>query len=323
VGVRQVRSATLAAAVELKGVHRRLGRSPALAGLDLTIEEGELYGLIGPNGAGKTTALRVVLGLLRPDRGEVSLLGSDPHSGRRGRGRRVGSLVDGPALHPRLTGREQLALIASWSGVPDAQVDQVIRRLGLGRMTERPIVTYSSGMRQILAIGAAMVGPPELLVLDEPTVGLDPGHRRHVDDLLLEHVRAGGTVLLSSHQLDDAERLCTRVGLMADGRLAEEGVPAELGPAAGRYEVVVGDPDAALVALRAAKLICWKDQGKVLIETSSGPNGVDGSQIARVLAQAGVYPSDLRRSRTLELAYAELTGGRSAGQLTGGRSAGG
>ncbi|HEX6676201.1 MAG TPA: ABC transporter ATP-binding protein [Actinomycetes bacterium] len=307
------RSATLAAAVELKGVHRRLGRSPALAGLDLTIDEGELYGLIGPNGAGKTTALRIALGLLRPDRGEVRLLGADPRSGRHGRGRRVGSLVDGPALSPRLTGREQLALIASWSRVPEAEVDQVIRQLGLGRMTERPIVTYSSGMRQILAIGAALVGPPELLVLDEPTVGLDPGHRRRVDDLLLEHVRAGGTVLLSSHQLDDAERLCTRVGLMADGRLAEEGPPTELGPAAGRYEVVVGDPDAALTALRAAHLICWKDQDKVLVETSRGPNGVDGSQIAKLLAQAGVYPSDLRRSRTLELAYAELTGGRMAG----------
>jgi ABC-type multidrug transport system ATPase subunit len=306
----EVRSATLAAAVELKGVHRRLGRSPALAGLDLWIGEGELYGLIGPNGAGKTTALRIALGLLRPDRGEVSLLGADPRSGRRGRGRRVGSLVDGPAISPRMTGREQLAVIASWSGAPGTEVDRVIGQLGLGRMTERPIVTYSSGMRQILAIGAALIGPPELLVLDEPTVGLDPGHRRRVDDLLLEHVLAGGTVLLSSHQLDDAERLCTRVGLMADGRLAKEGPPAELGPAAGRYEVTVSDPDAALKALRAARLICWRDHGKVLVESNRGPNGVDGSQIAKVLAHAGVFPSDLRRSRTLELAYAELTGGQ-------------
>ena len=128
--------------------------------------------------------------------------------------------------------------------------------LGLGRMTGRPTATYSSGMRQVLATAAALVGPPDLLVLDEPTVGLDPAHRRRVNDLLGAHVARGGTVLLSSHQLDDAERLCTRVGLMAAGRLVSEGPPTELGPAAGRFEVTVGDPEAALRALR---LICWRD----------------------------------------------------------------
>jgi ABC-2 type transport system ATP-binding protein len=118
-------------------------------------------------------------------------------------------------------------------------------------------------------------------------------------------------VLLSSHQLDDAERLCTRVGLMAAGRLLQEGPPTELGPAAGRFEITVGDPEAALSALRAVGLICWRDAGKVMVETGA-PFQVgrpDGSAIARVLAGAGVYPSDLRRSPTLELAYAEVTSG--------------
>jgi ABC-2 type transport system ATP-binding protein len=185
----------------------------------------------------------------------------------------------------------------------------VVGLLGLGRMTDRPTATYSSGMRQVLATAAALVGPPDLLVLDEPTVGLDPGHRRRVNDLLLDHVARGGTVLLSSHQLDDAERLCTRVGLMAAGRLLQEGPPTELGPAAGRFEITVGDPEAALSALREVRLICWRDDGKVMVETGA-PYQVgrpDGSVIARVLADAGVYPSDLRRSPTLELAYAEAT----------------
>jgi ABC-2 type transport system ATP-binding protein len=122
-------------------------------------------------------------------------------------------------------------------------------------------------------------------------------------------VARGGTVLLSSHQLDDAERLCTRVGLMAAGRLLAEGPPTELGPAAGRFEVTVSDPEAALAALRALRLICWCDNGKVLVETGA-PYQVgrpDGSAIARALAAAGIYPSDLRRSPTLELAYAEVT----------------
>jgi ABC-type multidrug transport system ATPase subunit len=297
------------AAVELGGVYRRFGRTLVLAGLDLRVDEGELYGLIGPNGAGKTTALRVALGLLQADAGQVRLLGRDPRSAAGARPRRVGSLIEAPALSPRLTGREYLVLLARWAHAPDREVDRVVGLLGLGRMTDRPTATYSSGMRQVLATAAALVGPPDLLVLDEPTVGLDPGHRRRVNDLLRDHVARGGTVLLSSHQLEDAERLCTRVGMMAGGRLLQEGPPNELAPATGRFEVTVCDPEAALEALRAVPLICWREDGRVLVET--GPayqvGRPDGSAIARVLAEAGVYPSDLRRSPTLELAYAEAT----------------
>jgi ABC-2 type transport system ATP-binding protein len=297
--------------VELEGVYRRFGRTLVLAGFDLRVAEGELYGLIGPNGAGKTTALRVALGLLAADGGRVRLLGRDPRSADGARPRRVGSLIETPALPPRLTGREYLALIARWASARDAEVDRVAGLLGLGRMTDRPTATWSTGMRQVLATAAALVGPPDLLVLDEPTVGLDPGHRRRVNELLQEHVARGGTVLLSSHQLDDAERLCTRVGLMAAGRLVQEGPPTELGSAAGRYEVTVGDPEAAVAALRAVRLICWREDGRVLVETGA-PYQVgrpDGSAIARILADAGIYPSDLRRSPTLELAYAEVTSG--------------
>jgi ABC-2 type transport system ATP-binding protein len=305
---RERRPAT-AAAVELGGVYRRFGRTLVLAGLDLRVDEGELYGLIGPNGAGKTTALRVALGLLAADAGQARLLGRDPRSAAGARPRRVGSLIEAPALSPRLSGREYLLLIARWARASEAEADRVVGLLGLGRMTDRPTATYSTGMRQVLATAAALVGPPDLLVLDEPTVGLDPGHRRRVNDLLGYHVARGGTVLLSSHQLDDAERLCTRVGLMAAGRLLEEGPPTELGPAAGRFEVTVSDPEAALAALRAVPLICWRDNGKVVVETG-GPYQVgrpDGSAIARVLAEAGIYPADLRRSPTLELAYAAAT----------------
>jgi ABC-type multidrug transport system ATPase subunit len=292
-------------------VYRRFGRTLVLAGLDLRVGEGELYGLIGPNGAGKTTAMRIALGLLAADAGRVRLLGRDPRSADGARPRRVGSLIEAPALSPRLTGREYLALIARWVSARDREVDRVAGLLGLGRMTDRPTATWSTGMRQVLATAAALIGPPDLLVLDEPTVGLDPGHRRRVNDLLADHVTRGGTVLLSSHQLDDAERLCTRVGLMAAGRLVAEGPPSELGSAAGRYEVTVGDPEAALAALRAVRLICWRQDDRVLVETGA-PYQVgrpDGSAIARVLADAGIYPSDLRRSPTLELAYAEVTSG--------------
>jgi len=298
-------------AIELADVHRRYGRATALDGLDLRVHAGELYGLIGPNGAGKTTALRVALGLVRPDWGTVTLLGQDPRSAAGRRGLRVGSLVAGPALSPRLTGREHLALMARWAGAPEVEVDRVIAGLGMGRMTERPIATYSTGMRQILALGAAFIGPPELLVLDEPTTGLDPANRRRVNELLVEHVRAGGTVLLSSHNLDEAERLCTRVGLMSDGRMLLEGPPADLGAAAGRFEVLVADIPQALAVLRSAGLLSWQDGDRIVVDTRGGfPDGpVDGSTVARALAAAGVYPSGLRRAPTLEIAYADLIGG--------------
>jgi ABC-type multidrug transport system ATPase subunit len=298
-------------AIELRQIHRRYGRATALDGLDLVVHAGELYGLIGPNGAGKTTALRVALGLVRPDWGSVTLLGQDPRSAAGQRGLRVGSLVAGPALSPRLTGREHLALMVRWAGAAEVEVDRVISALGMGRMTERPIATYSTGMRQILALGAAFLGPPELLVLDEPTTGLDPTNRRRVNELLLEHVRAGGTALISSHNLDEAERLCTRVGLMSDGRMLLEGPPMELGAAAGRFEVLVADIPQALAALRSAGLLSWQDGDRIIVDTRGGfPDGpVDGSTVARALAAAGVFPAGLRRAPTLEIAYSDLIGG--------------
>jgi ABC-2 type transport system ATP-binding protein len=305
------RSGTTPTAIELRDVHRRYGRATALDGLDLVVGSGELFGLIGPNGAGKTTALRVALGLVRPDWGSVRLLGNDPRSAAHGRGLRVGSLVAGPALSPRLTGREHLSFMARWAGAPEVEVDRVIGALGMGRMTERPIATYSTGMRQILALGAAFIGPPELLVLDEPTTGLDPANRRRVNEMLAEHVRAGGTVLVSSHNLDEAERLCTRVGLVSDGRLVLEGPPSELGAAAGRFEVTVADQFEGLEVLRRAGFVCWGDGPKIVVDTGNGVGAgrTDGSEVARALAEAGVFPSDLRRAPTLEVAYTDLIGG--------------
>jgi ABC-2 type transport system ATP-binding protein len=190
-------------------------------------------------------------------------------------------------------------------------VDRVIAALGMGRMTERPIATYSTGMRQILGLGAAFIGPPELLILDEPTTGLDPANRRRVNELLAEQVRAGGTVLVSSHNLDEAERLCTRVGLMSDGRLVLEGPPAELGSAAGRLEVSLDDQDQGLEALRRAGFVCWGDGPRIVVDTGAVGAGAGGrgAEVVKALAEAGLYPAEVRRAPTLEIAYTDLIGG--------------
>ncbi len=156
-GQKLPKEANLASAVELYDVYRRLGRNAALDGLTLLVEQGELYGLIGPNGAGKTTTLRVVLGLLRVDHGAVWLLGEAPHSAASGRLRRVGALVDGLAPSTRLSGREYLGILARWARVRLGEVEEVVELLSLGRMLERPVVTYSTGMRQLLAMAGALL----------------------------------------------------------------------------------------------------------------------------------------------------------------------
>jgi ABC-2 type transport system ATP-binding protein len=247
---------------------------------------------------------------VQPHWGKVRLLGQNPRSAARRRGLRVGSLIDGPALSPRLTGREHLSLMARWAGAPEVEVDRVISALGMGRMTGRIIASYSTGMRQILALGAAFLGPPDLLILDEPTTGLDPTNRRRVNDLVVKHVREGRTAVLSSHNLEEAERLCTRVGLVSDGRMVLEGPPADLGAAAGRFEVIVADEGRALLALRQAGFLSWRDNGRIVIDTTNGTLGVrrDGAAVAKALADAGVYPQDLRRAPTLEAAYTDVIG---------------
>jgi ABC-type Na+ transport system ATPase subunit NatA len=258
------------AAGRARGVLPALRANHGARRLDLRVDEGELYGLIGPNGAGKTTALRVALGLLKADAGQVRLLGRDPRSAAGARPRRVGSLIEAPALSPRLTGREYLVLIARWADAPDSEVDRVAGLLGLGRMTDRPTATYSSGMRQVLATAAALVGPPDLLVLDEPTVGLDPGHRRRVNDLLRTTWPGAGRCCCPATSWTTPSG--SAPGRADGGRAARRrGPPTELGPAAGRFEVTVSDPEAALSALRALRLICWRDgdNGKVLVETGA------------------------------------------------------
>ena len=201
-----------------------------LDGLDLAVEPGTVFGYVGANGAGKTTTIKAVLGLIRPTRGEVLLFGKSsrlPDSRRE-----VGFLPESPYFYEYLTGRETVDFYARLSGMQARErgprVDEVLERVGLSGAADRPVRTYSRGMRQRLGLAQAIVHRPRLAILDEPMSGLDPMGRRDVRALIQELARAGTTVFFSSHILSDVEALCDRVGVLAEGRLVAAGRVEEL-----------------------------------------------------------------------------------------------
>ena len=194
----------------------------ALRDLSLTVRPGELYGFLGPNGAGKTTAIRCILGLLAPSAGQVSIFGEhDPVQ----RLRHVGAMVETPAFHEFLSGRENLSLSSAYAGIVEPAFDRVLDHVGLRDRADDRVSDYSLGMRQRLGLARALLGSPRLLILDEPTNGMDPRGIKDVRDLLLrlseEHQT---TVFISSHLLSEVQQLCTRVGILDRGVLVSESV---------------------------------------------------------------------------------------------------
>jgi ABC-2 type transport system ATP-binding protein len=233
--------------LELAGVVKRYGARRALDGFDLRVAPGEAFGFLGPNGAGKTTAIRVALGLLRPDRGAVSVLGRDPwRDGVAERGR-LGYLPSEPRFYERMRGLDMLEHLATLSGGRRSGRARALELLELSAADlARPLREYSRGMRQKLGIVQALQHDPELLVLDEPTEGLDPIVQEGFYELVRERRDAGVTTLFSSHVLSEVETLCERVGMIRDGRMIAVRVLAELRAAQPRVvRIEFADPAAA------------------------------------------------------------------------------
>ena len=216
----------------IRGLVRRYGRFLAVDGLDLEVQPGEILGFLGPNGAGKTTTLRCCAGLLRPDRGEILVAGASLAHRPRAARAAMGFVPDRPFLYERLSAREMLDLIGALYDVPPAtarlRAGELIERLDLAGAADDLIESYSQGMRQKVAVAAAVLHDPPLLMLDEPLIGLDPRAARVLKDLLRERAAAGHGVLVSTHLLDVAERLCDRVTILHHGRRLAEGTLAAL-----------------------------------------------------------------------------------------------
>lgn len=220
-----------APALALTGLGKSFGR-PAVDGLDLTVARGEFYALLGPNGAGKTTTLRMVAGLLAPDAGRIEVLGIDLAVDPQAAKRRIAYLPDEPMLYGKLKPTEYLEFVAGLWGidgrVAEPRARELLAWLDLEQHAHELTEGFSRGMKQKLALAGALIHEPELLILDEPLTGLDAGAARQVKDLLLSHVAAGGTVILTTHILEVAERLAQRIGIIQHGRLIAQGTLDEL-----------------------------------------------------------------------------------------------
>jgi ABC-2 type transport system ATP-binding protein len=224
-------------ALEIRSLAKTFDR-PAVDGLDLMVEAGRFYALLGPNGAGKTTTLRMVAGLIRPDSGSVRICGIDALADPVAAKRLVAWVSDEPMIYDKLTPLEYLEFVAGlWNLDPAAAevgARELVRRLGLEREADRRCEGLSKGMRQKVALAGALIHEPRLIILDEPLTGLDAAAARVVKDVLLERVRAGASVIMTTHILEVAERMAERIGVIARGRLIAEGTLDELRRLAGR-----------------------------------------------------------------------------------------
>ena len=249
------------APVQTRALSKRFRSQLAVDAIDLTVPTGAIYGFLGPNGSGKTTTIRMLLGLIRPTSGEISLLGATTAADIPGALRRVGALVEGPAFHPYLSGRANLVRLDAADryadpGTAKQRIEQALDRVGLLAAASKRYRAYSLGMRQRLAIASALLMPRDLLVLDEPTNGLDPQGTREVRHLVEDLAADGATVLVSSHLLAEVEQMCTHVGVMYNGRLVSEGTIGDLrAGTTRRVRVETDQPDIAARVLGEAGLL--------------------------------------------------------------------
>ncbi|MEO3755246.1 alpha/beta fold hydrolase [Streptomyces sp. B6B3] len=300
--------------LEITGLTKRYARSAdryAVRDLSFRVEKGQVLGLLGPNGAGKTTTLRMLMGLITPDDGEIRVFG---HAIRPGAPvlSRVGAFVEGAGFLPHLSGRANLELFWAATGRPaeDAHIEEALEIAGLGDALQRTVRTYSQGMRQRLAIAQAMLGLPDLLILDEPTNGLDPPQIREMREVMIQYAAAGRTVIVSSHLLAEVERSCTHLVVMDRGRLVQAGPVAEIvGPGETLLVAVAGPPLPDALVDKAAAL-----PGVASVERSDGDllvrlDDATPSELLRGLVELDIPVNGLGPHRRLEDAFLTLIGG--------------
>jgi ABC-2 type transport system ATP-binding protein len=274
--------------------------------------EAGVYGFLGPNGAGKTTTIRMLLGLIRPNAGEVRLFGVPLAAGRLSLMRMVGAMVETPSLYPHLTGRENLEITRRLLGAPRGLIDDALGVVKLAKDADRRVREYSTGMRQRLGLALALLNKPRLLVLDEPTNGLDPAGIHEMRDLIRRlPAEFGATVFLSSHLLSEVEQIASRIGIIHHGRLLFQGTLAEL-QSQRREHLVVGvkQPEQAMRCLTAAGWSAQTRDDGLLAVSASTPDAAAQVNSLLVNQSLEVFHIALAQA-SLEDIFLTLTGGRS------------
>ncbi len=271
--------------------------------LTMTVKRGEVYGFLGPNGAGKTTALRMIIGLVRPSSGSVAVLGGP--AGRAQATERTGALIEGPGFYPYLTGRDNLRVMARYGGLPNSAATAALARVDLAERGDDPFKSYSLGMKQRLGVAAALMGEPDLIVLDEPTNGLDPAGMADMRRLIVELARGGQTVLLSSHLLDEVQEICDRIGVIDQGRLLKESTVAEVrgGVTLSVHGLPVERTLAVAERIAGAGRVRL-DGGRVLLDVAP----TFAPDVTRALVAAGIDVHAVEPiERALESVFLEMT----------------
>ena len=291
--------------VETSGLGKRYGSITAVRDLSISVRRGEIYGFLGPNGAGKTTTLRMLLGLIKPSSGTAKMLGEEPGSPHGLKG--VGALVESPAFYPYPSGRDNLRVMASYCGAPPQRVAEVLGQVELAGRAKDKFRKYSLGMKQRLGVAAALLKDPELLILDEPTNGLDPKGMADMRALIRRVGNGERTVLLSSHLLGEVEQVCDRVGVIHKGELVTEGTVDELRGGGGILVKVEPVEEARQIAVSLAGVNGAEiEGGKLLLDTDPEM----AAEVNARLVSAGLRVSELRPvERSLEDAFLELTRG--------------
>ena len=297
--------------IEIEGLrkeYRKLRKPPtvALSGLDLFVPEGGVFGFLGPNGSGKTTTIRCLLGLVRPTGGRAHVLGKDAVRDLPQVIGRVGSIVETPLLFPRFSARRNLELLARMYGIERSRIDQTLETVGLATRARDKVRTYSLGMRQRLAIAAALLKDPDLLILDEPANGLDPAGIKEVRELLRRLGSQGKTVFVSSHILAEIAQTCDRVAILSRGRCVAAGSVDDIlsGARAGAVLVRVPDQQQALTALGEAGVEATSYDEFIRVALPPQAAG----RVTEVLAARGIYLTELRpEAPDLETVFLQLT----------------
>jgi ABC-2 type transport system ATP-binding protein len=303
-------------AIVVEGLERAFGDVLAVQGIDLQVEEGEIYGFLGPNGAGKTTTVRMLTTLLLPTGGRAAVAGYDIAGEARQVRASIGVALQEAALDPLMTGRELIRLQATLQGLPTAagrkRADALLERVGLTYAADRRVGGYSGGMKRRLDLAAALVHEPRVLFLDEPTTGLDPVSRKTIWEEVQALNDDGTTVFLTTQYLEEADQLADNVGIIDSGRIVAEGTPESLKAEVGNPHIEMSVADGAVEEAERAcaglgKLLPRKDSGRVLLEVAHG--AADIPRVVRALDEAGIAVESLELVRpTLDDVFAAKTG---------------
>ena len=299
--------------VQTRGLCKQYGKVLRVNHLDLQVPEGAIYGFLGPNGAGKSTTLKMILGLVRPTAGSISVFGKEVNGHNRlDMLKQVGSLIESPSYYGHLTGEENLKVVQTLRGVPEKDVYEVLEIVRLEGQRNKKVAHYSLGMKQRLGLAAALLGFPRLLILDEPTNGLDPAGIQEMRELICSlPARFGMTVLVSSHLLSEIDQMADYVGIIREGELVFQDTLETL-HRHSRHNLALrtGDNEGALKLLHQSRVPCAQEEDYILLPRLDDP---DAAKLIRYLIGHGVDVLRLEeRQKSLEDIFLELTGGKAA-----------